>query len=57
MDYKQIYQEDMTDFGSTKIAARTAIPTVALANKKTVKNIKSLKAYFSKEGKDSQIKR
>lgn len=57
MDYKQIYQEEMTDFGSTKIAAQTAIPTVALANKKTVKNIKSLKAYFSKEGKDSNIKR
>ena len=47
----------MTDYGSTKTAERIAIPTVALANKKTDKNINSLKAYFSKEGKDSKIKR
>jgi len=57
MDYKQRYQENRTNFESTKNAAQTAIPTEALANKKTVKKIKSLKAYFSKEGKDSNIKR
>lgn len=46
------------DYGSTKTAERIAIQIAVRANnKKTDENISHLKAYFSKEGKNSNIKR
>jgi len=58
MDSKRTSQEG-TASGSTKTAAQMAAIPIALAahNKKTDQNISYLKAYFSKAGKNSNIKR